>query len=115
MELLYKESEVVERMASLPKVLTEFLEAQKFAEALEEIRGNSASYPAFQKRFWRWFTMFRIMKFLHFARDRGYPDIQVDEAAKKMLGKLSPNNFKVSGSSVSKELLLIYRSLERPN
>ena len=70
---------------SQPTVLSEFLQIQQFSEALKEIRANSASLAAFRKRFWRWFNMFRIMKFLHFAREHGYPDVDVAEAASELL------------------------------
>ena len=56
---------------SLPMVLSNFLETQDFLAALAEIRANSGSSEAFVKRFWRWFNMFRIMKFLHYAQGTG--------------------------------------------
>ncbi len=75
----------VQLIRSMPQPLQAFLEQQQFKAAMAEIRNNSASAPAFRKRFWRWFNMFRIMKFLHFARERGYPDIPVEEAAQRFL------------------------------
>jgi len=68
-----------------PEPLQSFLETQDFKGALEEMKANSASDPAFRKRFWRWFSMFRIMKFLHFARENGYPDIPVGDSAAALL------------------------------
>ncbi len=75
-----------------PEPLHSFLKEQEFEAALEEISSNSASAPAFRKRFWRWFSMFRIMKFLHFARERGYPDVEVGKAASDLLRHLDPEN-----------------------
>ena len=72
-------------------LLKDFLDAQQFGAALAEIRKNSASYPAFVKRFWRWFNMFRIMKFLHFARERGYPDVPVGDAASDLITNKRPS------------------------
>jgi hypothetical protein len=96
-----------------PAVLQSFLEEQKFEGALEEIRRNSASASAFRKRFWRWFNMFRIMKFLHFARERGYPDLSVAKAAPQMLQMIDPESLGIPslGAHVIK-LLLIYRMLD---
>jgi hypothetical protein len=97
----------------LPQPLIEFLEMQQFEAALKEIRENSASPEAFRKRFWRWFNMFRIMKFLHFARERGYPDIPVGEAASELLRKLDPEHIGIpSVGNDLKKLLLIYRMLD---
>ena len=97
----------------LPKLLIDFLEEQKFMASLEEIRDNSASLPAFRKRFWRWFSMFRIMKFLHFAREKGYPDVAVEEAASELLRQMDPAGTGIpSISTDARKLLLIYRRLD---
>jgi len=99
--------------ASFPPPLREFLEAQEFVPALEEMRSHSASLPAFRKRFWRWFNMFRIMKFLHVARERGYPDIPVNEAASALLRQMDPEGTGIpSIGADSRKLLLIYRRLD---
>jgi hypothetical protein len=98
---------------TLSAPLKDFLEEQKYMEALAEIRGNSASLAAFRKRFWRWFNMFRIMKFLHFARERGYPDVPVDEAASALLRQIDPAGTGIpSIGSDARKLLLIYRMLD---
>ena len=98
---------------SWPEPLRSFLEEQDFSGALEEIQSNSASSSAFRKRFWRWFNMFRIMKFLHYARERGYPDIPVGDAAAELLKTLDPDGYGIpSVGSDPKKLLLIYRMLE---
>ena len=99
---------------SLSPVLVRFLESQQFENALREIRANSASLHAFRKRFWRWYNMFRIMKFLHFARENGYPDIPVVEAAKKLLDHFPSFKSEIQkGSLNAGELLQIYRKIDR--
>ena len=96
-----------------PEPLQSFLETQEFKEALKEIRSNSASASAFRKRFWRWFSMFRIMKFLHYARERGYPDVPVGKAAAEFLRVIDPEGEGIpSLGSDPKKLLLIYRMLD---
>ena len=101
-------------MKSQPGVLQAFLEEQQFSVALAEIRRNSASAPAFRKRFWRWFNMFRILKFLHFASEKGYPDLPVEKAAPEMLRLIDPESLDVpSQIQEIKSLLEIYRKLDR--
>jgi len=113
LKTLYEHSKVADLMVSLPIVLTNFLKTQKFSEALSEIRANSASYPAFQKRFWRWFNMFRIMKFLHYAREQGYPDVPADLASLDLLKIISPSSLEGPADLGFVELLELYRRLER--
>ena len=99
--------------ASRPEPLQSFLDTQDFNGALKEIRSNSASASAFRKRFWRWFSMFRIMKFLHYARERGYPDVPVGKAAAELLRVIDPGGEGIpSLGSDPKKLLLIYRMLD---
>ncbi len=104
---------VLKGLPGLPGILREFLETQDFEKALVEIRSNSSSLQAFRKRFWRWFSMFRIMKFLHFARERGFPDIPVGDAASELLRVIDPEHYGIPsvGNDVLK-LLLIYRMLD---
>ncbi len=102
---------------SISEVLSEFLETQQFEDALTEIRGNSASYPAFRKRFWRWFNMFRIMKFLHYARERGYPDIPVGDASLELLRKIHPEHIEDFDNNDTGDLirkyLIVFRGIDR--
>jgi len=116
-ENFYKGAGLADLEDTVPKVLTDFLETQQFEDALSEIRGNSASYPAFRKRFWRWFNMFRIMKFLHFARERGYPDIPVGDAALELLRKIHPEHIEDFDNNDSGDLirkyLIVFRRIDR--
>jgi hypothetical protein len=97
-----------------PEILAAFLHTLQFGEALEEIRKNSASADAFRKRFWRWFNMFRIMKFLHYARERGYPDVAVGEAAVALFRFLALKNMPEPGPVMNlTRLLLLFRELDR--
>jgi hypothetical protein len=102
-------------MRSLNPLLIKFLQSQEFESDLPEILTNSASYPAFRKRFWRWFNMFRIMKFLHFAREHGYPDIPVGKAATELLLQIRPEMIDPSEAENNLRYLLeLYRKLDRP-
>lgn len=101
-------------LESQPRVLLDFLEGQHFNQALHEIRKNSGSPAASRKRFWRWFNMFRIMKFLHYARDHGYPDLPAGVAALQFLRQLRPEGIEIPpDSSDLKNMLLIFRRMDR--
>lgn len=85
-------------LPSLSPILSDFLVLQGFDAALARMRANAASAEAFSGRFWRWFNMFRIMKFLHFARERGYPDQAVEEVAVERLLKMGAGGLKAAGA-----------------
>jgi glycosyltransferase involved in cell wall biosynthesis len=59
-----------------------FFHEQNLAGALEEIRDNTTSINQFRKRFFRWLNAFRFMKYMHYMREHGHPDIPVLEAAR---------------------------------
>jgi len=53
--------------------------------------------------------MFRIMKFLHHARENGYPDIAVEEASVQLLTE-------IDNQPSPHDLLVIFRRIDRyPN
>ena len=58
-----------------------FLGNHNYKKVVQELIDNTADYPAFCKRFFRWFDAFRCMKFLHFSRDQFHPNISILEAA----------------------------------
>ncbi len=68
-----------------------FLDAWEWERYIAEIKVNTSSYTAFKKRFFRWFNAFTVMKYLHFMRDCGYPDIPVTEAVSELL-KMEPDS-----------------------
>lgn len=93
---------------SLPHSVAAFLETQSFPERLAEIRKSVTTAEAFQNRFFRWFNAFLVMKYLHFARDRYHPDVEVTQAARWLLeqrGETPP--------ATARDLLLRWREIDR--
>jgi len=80
------ETDVV--MNDLPVSMREFLMTQKFNDVLKEIKSNTASATSFEKRFYRWFNAFRLMKYVHYARDNFFPDVEIDVAAEWLFEQL---------------------------
>ncbi len=70
-----------EVLAAQHPLLRDFLEQSGFVGAFRQIKGNVSTQAAFRKRFFRWFSAFRQMKFLHHAREYGCPDMPVKEVA----------------------------------
>jgi len=86
-----------------------FLKTSEFRKKIKEIKNNSGNYDSFRKRFFRYFNMFRIMKFLNSARNY-YPDLPVDECARIYLGKCG---FRMNPEIEARELLRIFRDKDR--
>ncbi len=80
-EDLHELSDLVAFYARIPESIREFLRLNGFEKKLSEIQLNTSNAEAFQKRFWRWFDAFLVMKYMHFARENYYPDVEVTAAA----------------------------------
>lgn len=91
--------------------LETFLASQKFPEALAEIRANTAGEGAFQKRFFRWFDAFRVMKFIHHARDNFHGPGDLEREPRLLLGALGRSPEKTEAPSL-RDLLLQFRKLD---
>lgn len=82
-------------LQSLPSPAEAYFSLQGFTEKILEIKRHTGNKKTFLNRFYRWFNGFRVLKFVHFARDEFYPNVPVQEAAwelcvllhKKMLKK----------------------------
>lgn len=89
----------------------DFLEAESFANVLARLQKQSRSLSQFRKNFFAFFDGFKVLKFLHFSRDRHYPNVPVREAAKELAtmhwpGELDPDS---SGADV----LWFYRNRDK--
>lgn len=99
----------------LPESIVSFLMSSQFEDAANEILENTASETAFTKRFFHWFNGFQVMKFIHHARDNFYGpgDLEIEPAV--LLSRLPPcGSVPQAGLSV-REVLDIYRHLDRGN
>ena len=90
-------------------ILKAFLLEQSFSKKMREIKANSSSFRTFKDRFFRWFNAFMIMKYVHYARERGQVDIPVEEAAAWLLKKKKIDLPKPTAQN----LLIAYRRLDR--
>jgi hypothetical protein len=99
-----------EKLVTLPLSVRDFLARQQFAAVLSEIRQNTSSEDAFRKRFFRWLDGFRVMKFVHHARDCFYGEGTVEDQAARLLATLDCG---LSQEKDLSDLLKIYRGLDR--
>ena len=99
-----------QHFVSLSSILKEFLLQNDFWNKLNEVIINSNEIT-FLSRFYKWFNAFKTLKFVHYARDNVYHNITVKKAAKKLLD----NNDIEHTYETEKDLLLLYRELDKIN
>ncbi len=63
----------------LPESINDFLE-KKAESKIGEIRKQTNTFSSFRKRFFSWFDAFKILKFVHFARDHYYENVDLAKA-----------------------------------
>ncbi|MCB0641775.1 MAG: hypothetical protein KDC44_09060 [Phaeodactylibacter sp.] len=76
---------MVKQTAGLPAIVKDFLTDQEWPKEWARIRQHTASAASFEKQFYRWFNAFKLMKFLHFARESGHAEVPVSKAAAWLL------------------------------
>jgi hypothetical protein len=103
-----EEKNIILLLNSLDDTMISFLLRENFIQSIQEINNNSSSLENFMKRFFRWFNMFRMLKYLNFAGQL-IKNIEISIAAKILYEKLNENK----GSDNPEELLLQYRELEK--
>lgn len=117
------ESELELRISQYSQVLSEFLIRENAVAKIQEIRANVASAQAFEKRFFQWFNAFRVMKALHFFRDRAYGSQSLVAQARRLARSLNwdlshlddgkADQQQSQTSSQARSLLQLYRLQDR--
>jgi hypothetical protein len=77
---------------------------------LEEINMNIAGEAAFRKRFFRWFSIFQVLKFINFSHARYYSKQPVEQSARDFLHRTDTESQKAQNAL---ELLLYLRKVQR--
>lgn len=98
-----------EKMKKLPDSIREFTGAE-FQKKIVEINNNSSAPDTFIKRFYQWFNMFRVIKFLNFAHKKHFSRIPVRLAAIEFLEKSGQGSFRKMNTT---ELLEYFRKLQK--
>ncbi|MCV9386359.1 glycosyltransferase [Reichenbachiella ulvae] len=85
---MYQSDQLADIYAQLPESFQHFLPQDEFLDILYEINSQSTNLQTFQKRFYQWFDGFKVLKYVHHARDHFYPNVSVGEACDWLLGKI---------------------------
>jgi hypothetical protein len=103
------EKELVNHLGLVPQGLRLFQNDEQWIEKLTEIRNNSSGLQSYKKRFFGWFNMFRIVKYLNYVHTGYLGKMAVEVAASELLGRLGIN----PGSANPHDLLQYYRMMEK--
>jgi hypothetical protein len=94
---------------NLPEGLKCYIGKSEWIEKITEIFGNTSGYKSFRKRFFNWFNMFKMVKYLNMAHQNIFDKQPVELAAEELLKK---KGF-ICADKSDYELLMTYRRLEK--
>jgi len=94
---------------TFPPGIRSFLNAKEWKNRITEIQKNTAGEEAFRKRFFGWFNMFRIVKYLNNVHAGIFEKQMVEVSAREFLN-LAGRNFE---SDDPGKLLILFRQLEK--
>jgi glycosyltransferase involved in cell wall biosynthesis len=101
--------ELHEHFSLIPQGLRLFLDEKEWIEKMMEVKNNTSGILSFKKRFFGWFNMFRIVKYLNYVHSDFFEKKPVDVSASELL-EAKGMTF---DSRETIDLLLYYRSLEK--
>jgi hypothetical protein len=95
----------------LPEGLRLFSDEKEWVGKIREISINTSGLSSFKKRFFGWFNMFRIVKYLNYVHQDYFKKTAVEVSACELLDAIGIN----TGLKNPAELLSLYRALEKNN
>lgn len=80
----------------LPDSVRQFVELDEWVAQVQEFNSQSNSKSTFQKRFYQWFDGFKVLKYVHFARDEYYSNVPVSDGLNWLFGTMNVDSSKWS-------------------
>ena len=104
-----KPQKLDDQYIKLPKGLRLFIDKNEWINKIIEVKNNTSGILSFKKRFFEWFNMFKIVKYLNYVHTDYFEKRPVEVAASELLEEKG-----VMGTSKEPfDLLLYYRNLEK--
>ncbi len=92
---------------TLPKSIKAYLKEISFAEELLRLQKHSRDLPTFNKNWYTFFNGFRVLKYIHYARDNYYANKPIAKEAGTLGKMLWPKE--ISEITDTEKLLNLYR------
>jgi hypothetical protein len=103
------EARIIDFYNELPAGLRSFIDRNEWLAKIREIQDNTSLKDSFVKRFFGWFNMFRIVKYMNHVHGEMFKKHPVAEAAYDLLSIIDTH----TKTKDPNELLICYRLLER--
>jgi len=104
-----REDELNKLFTTLPEGVKMFVSEKEWFEKIIEIKSNTSGLLSFRKRFFGWFNMFKIVRYLNVVHHDLFSKKSVEEAANELLIELGVSFFPGN----TREILLQYRRMEK--
>ena len=101
--------EIHDYYSNLPPGLKSFINEKEWSVKISELNKNTSGEESFRKRFFGWFNMFRIVKYMNHTHPELFEKKSVNESASELL-KITGKEFYTKDPL---EILIYYRKLER--
>jgi hypothetical protein len=105
----FKNPDLKECYNMIPPGLKSFISENELNGEIAELKNNTSGILSFKKRFFGWFNMFKIVKYLNFVHKDLFEKVPVEDAAYELL-EIKGVKF---DSKRPLDLLLFYRKLEK--
>jgi hypothetical protein len=93
----------------LPDSIKSFITYDEWCGKITEIRNNTSSGEAFRKRFYDWFNMFRVVKYLNFTHKELFEKVPANIASYEFIKRAWSVEFR--GNDI--EMIRYLREKER--
>ncbi|MBS37151.1 MAG: hypothetical protein CMO26_14660 [Thiotrichales bacterium] len=100
-------------LAALPASVRAFLDRHAVVRHLAEIRANTSSAAAFERRFLRWFDALKVLKFLRFATTRHYGGLPLLTAVGQLLAGSRPEPVATCRPGCAEAWLELLRNMDK--
>jgi len=100
----------IQQMLDLHPAVVQFLRSIDFIKHCESVYKHTTNLASFRQRFFRYFNAFMMIRYMHFVRDLGFPDVPVETAAHKLA--MEVNLTSITGIN-AEQLLILFRRLDK--
>ena len=100
----------LQEMINLKEDVLPFLKSIEFISHCRKVLEHTNTPASFRQRFFRYFNAFMMIRYMHFMRDRQYPDVPVVIACQEFVNEI---NLTTQPEEDPEQLLYLFRKLDK--